>query len=486
MSGLFALSMNGVHYLSKRLTGTETTAMLFLMMNNGVPHPRQTTTEPGEHVFGSLRTQKREFSVKEANEMVDKLRRKHKAMAHSSLQPHRDPQKGYNSTANDFQQDSLKSNITYLTGGPCCVDYTSDVPLVHQIWPTLPVILNLISKHLKQSLNCFAGVLESELPSLANEVLDIDDFIQNFGSLLPRKFEQKSKNNVSNVTEIEENCDKSVESNNEKDDMLDDEVTKFDSTVLYAGDVVKKDAKESHLNRMAKNLLTSSQLEDEDSEQTEEAINVDDVSEGSDTSNSDDNTVDETAANETTLGVKVLDSMTDIMRALASKGNNISDIQQKLLKGMSIISLGKLDRDTTSDCQHAKSLNQRYMGGKKLNDVDLPAENTVAVGQTVILKSDTDMIYKVMCIYEKYYNKWYVSPKGIGIFADEKGSPTAKGKYRLLLHLLKTDISLSILNYRKYSNAEVGDIVDNKTLKLGDIVVLKDCVEISVMNIEAV
>lgn len=285
-----------------------------------------------------------------------------------------------------------------LTGGPCCVDYTSDVPLVHQIWPTLSVILNPISKYLKQSLNCFAGVLESELPSLANEVLDIDDFIQNFGSLLPRKFEQKSKNDVSNVTEIEENCDKSVESNNEKDDLLDDEVTKFDSTVLYAGDVVKKDAKESHLNRMAKNLLTSSQLEDEDSEQTEEAINVDDVSEGSDTSNSDDNTVDETAANENTPGIKVLDSMTDIMRALASKGNNISDIQQKLLKGMSIISLGKLDRDTTSDCQHAKSLNQRYMGGKKLNDVDLPAENTVAVGQTVILKSDTDMIYKVMCI----------------------------------------------------------------------------------------
>lgn len=285
-----------------------------------------------------------------------------------------------------------------LTGGPCCVDYTSDVPLVHQIWPTLSVILNPISKYLKQSLNCFAGVLESELPSLANEVLDIDDFIQNFGSLLPRKFEQKSKNDVSNVTEIEENCDKSVESNNEKDDMLDDEVTKFDSTVLYAGDEVKKDAKESHLNRMAKNLLTSSQLEDEDSEQTEEAINVDDVSEGSDTSNSDDNTVDETAANENTPGIKVLDSMTDIMRALASKGNNISDIQQKLLKGMSIISLGKLDRDTTSDCQHAKSLNQRYMGGKKLKDVDLPAENTVAVGQTVILKSDTDMIYKVMCI----------------------------------------------------------------------------------------
>ena len=30
------------------------------------------------------------------------------------------------------------------------------------------------------------------------------------------------------------------------------------------------------------------------------------------------------------------------------------------------------------------------------------------------------------------------------------------------------------------------NIVDKKTLKVGDIVVLQDCVEISVMNVEAV
>ena len=122
-----------------------------------------------------------------------------------------------------------------------------------------------------------------------------------------------------------------------------------------------------------------------------------------------------------------------------------------------------------------------------LNSVSSQFEHALfVVGRTVFLKSDMEFPYEVLCVYEKHYNKWYVSPAGKAVLVDEKGKKTVKGKYRLLLHLQKPDELFSLGNYREYVGAKVGDTVKKKTLQIGDVYVLRDCVDISVLTFEAV
>ena len=52
---------------------TSTIGLVFLIARIDVPHPRHTTSEPCEHVFGNARRYKREDIVQEFVEIVEKL-----------------------------------------------------------------------------------------------------------------------------------------------------------------------------------------------------------------------------------------------------------------------------------------------------------------------------------------------------------------------------------------------------------------------------
>ena len=90
--------------------------LVFLAMRGDVCNLRHVTSEPSEHTFGMLRYEKREFTVMEMCELVEKLNRKLNALYKGNLKHSRDPKKGYQATMNDFIEASKFSSSR--VGGP--------------------------------------------------------------------------------------------------------------------------------------------------------------------------------------------------------------------------------------------------------------------------------------------------------------------------------------------------------------------------------
>ena len=72
-SMLWITSMRGVSIITKRNMVCAALSMCFLMMRNDLPNPRYLTSEPNEHTFGMMRCHKREFTVMEMIEIVEKI-----------------------------------------------------------------------------------------------------------------------------------------------------------------------------------------------------------------------------------------------------------------------------------------------------------------------------------------------------------------------------------------------------------------------------
>ena len=82
---LWMTSMTNVCVITKRNIFTSTIGLVFLIARSDVSHPRHTTSEPCEHVFGNARRYKREATVQEFVEIVEKLEREWAAMYESNF-----------------------------------------------------------------------------------------------------------------------------------------------------------------------------------------------------------------------------------------------------------------------------------------------------------------------------------------------------------------------------------------------------------------
>ena len=69
-------SVNNVCIITKRNLVASTIGLVFLIATRSdVSHPMHTTYEPCEHVFGNVRRHKREATIQEFVEIVEKIER---------------------------------------------------------------------------------------------------------------------------------------------------------------------------------------------------------------------------------------------------------------------------------------------------------------------------------------------------------------------------------------------------------------------------
>jgi len=102
VSMIWFTSLDGISIITKRNLVYATVGLVFLISCNDVYHPRFLMTEPLEHLFGDLRTMRREFTVLEFMDMIRKLARRYEAIAKGNLFTSHERNKGYRSTNNEF------------------------------------------------------------------------------------------------------------------------------------------------------------------------------------------------------------------------------------------------------------------------------------------------------------------------------------------------------------------------------------------------
>jgi hypothetical protein len=135
---IWMTSITNVSIITKRNIASTTISMCFLMLRSDIPNPRHTMSEPSEHTFGTICSEKREFTTLEFIELCEKMDRKLKVMYESKFKQYRSPKKGYQATFNNFHKAT--KNTQDGAGGP--VDVKDDKSVVEQLWPTLHLINN--------------------------------------------------------------------------------------------------------------------------------------------------------------------------------------------------------------------------------------------------------------------------------------------------------------------------------------------------------
>ena len=157
---IWMTSITNVSVITKRNIVSTTIGMCFLMLRSDAPNPRHATSEPSEHTFGTIRSEKRELSTLEFIELCEKMDRKLKAVHESKLKKHRSPKKGYQATFNDFLKAT--ENTQETAGGP--VNIAEGKSVVEQLWPALRAVINSTNMKMVATMSSFGFSLKDRSP----------------------------------------------------------------------------------------------------------------------------------------------------------------------------------------------------------------------------------------------------------------------------------------------------------------------------------
>ena len=208
-SMLWFTSLKGVSMITKQNIVCGAISMCFLIMPSDVPNPRYTTLEPNKHTFGMMQSVKREFTVNEMCDIVDKMWRQLTNILKGALQKYRDPQKGYSATFDDFH-GHIFSDEEY-SAGPVDMEDIGEGEVSQQIWNVLFPILNGINVHVRLFLQRCFNVDNVDISPFAEAFSqDVRSLLKRFLAYMPR---QKNTGNPE-----ENNGDNNINDNDEDDD----------------------------------------------------------------------------------------------------------------------------------------------------------------------------------------------------------------------------------------------------------------------------
>jgi hypothetical protein len=387
---------------------TEAIAFIFLFIQAVMTQPRYATSEPCEHTFGGWRCQKREASVMECIELEDKRSRKVNAIYESKLAVSRDPQSGYASTWPAFVSASRPNNNHEKNkGGSVNFDpENNSEPLVNFLWEHVKPIVNDCSNNMLSFLKRL-GVDENELSPLCRHMDTPGDLLQIYHRYFKYSSSTPSQEDVNN---------------NDDNDDEDNPVT---------GDGVTQ-ASSCNLQSLTEILNMASE---EDSTNNEGAVDEVDA----------DNVEDEHAG--AMDESEVISKLNTLLNSVTIP--DMLDAAREGIAELHIKRTGSMNWE-----RKYKSLKERWLSHAKK-----PAESQVSMSEIYIernmhvrvdigegrgaLAQQVVQDYRVLGIFTKTYNKWFLCD--IGKQKWQKGMP--KGKYRVLLRMIKFDHSMGIYQH---------------------------------------
>jgi len=430
--------------VSKRNLAHETIGNLFLILQRNVKKIRHCTSEPSEHTFGNCRLCNREFTVGDFCLISEKLKRRMAALFEGDLSPSKTANKGYQATFLDWVTDA---KCYQEEGGPCDIDLSSNAEsVVFQLWGTAQKVIHESVRLVTPLLKLF-DVGEEEMSPFCKEFASCRDLLETYVAYCPKTFSYKGISGGGFEKEREEDAD---------DDML------------------KQPEQEQHDQKEVSDMIARFEHFTMD---LMAAVASDDTNEEED----DDEFIKivfEEKASESTAKSSSLKQKEKANLALVvafkkfCTCERIEDLFGCILHfSAAIESLdNKLESSSLSQSRKTKTLFQRWASQKILPEqVDAPSNqgsgDLKTIGRDSIItcklklgnRKDNPEIpkdYRVLAVYEKFYNKWWMSrdKKLWSLTMD----PNIKNKYRLAVRMVEDgaieafdDVSLNNETYPK-------------------------------------
>jgi hypothetical protein len=392
-SMVWLTSISGASMITKRNIVAETISFAFIMMSSDVSKPRYCTSEPVEHTFGQLRTMIREFTTLEFAQLYEKLIRRLEKMYKFGFNPSRDPNKGYSSTFRNYfkysvatKQPLMEGTVQLLMNG----DFVAK-----QLWSAVNELINYSSTLMTPFLSAL-GVTNDNCSPFSRKFTSLTDLRDEFILYLPSTFDFDNVHGRSRDEEASDDNDGGEdESQSLVADIMQERVIQFQQSIVAIS-------------------------EEKDGAVTEEEESVDDdVVVVDDTAG--------TASNSTLISddVSTTDEYAKLMIAFKAilYVTSGADILSKVLPAASCLE----GKDTVSGAvsfeRKSKSLLGRWIG--KAADSGLGKDALVSNNQVVIERDTIILVnskfgtgaraatlschFRVVNIYEKYYNKWFMS-----------------------------------------------------------------------------
>ncbi len=398
---------------------SETIGNLFLPLQKNIKKVRHCTSEPSEHTFGNMRMDNREFSIGDFCLLAEKEARRMKTMFDGDLSPSKTANKGYSATFLDWVAD-VKENQE--EGGPCIIDTSNDdFTVIEQIWPLAQKIISESVKLMTPLLKLF-GVDTKAMSPFCREFSSQEELMHAYIAYCPKTFSYNGRDGMVNDQGKDEECAHEIE----------DGDTNQISSVLH------------RFEKFTQDILTASACP---SQNDDKCIEMETV------------TFDERRT-DTSLSMQKMRKMktnTALLSSFTKLSNctRIEDLFDDILQvSASIESMDdKSERGSLSQRRKTKTLfgrwTSRTVQALTLETTPIEVgEGEDIIGRNTIVtckfkngrKRDSPTItitkdYRVLTVYDKFYNKWYMSTE------KKKWSPIMDGqlksKYRFAVRMVE-------------------------------------------------
>jgi len=451
-SMIFLTSISGASVITKRNVVSETVAFIFLVLCSDMGNPRLATSEPGEHHFGQLRTLIREFTTLEFAQLVEKHIRRLNLMYKNFFRPTRDTRKfGYQATYDDFFKYTVDDSAPMMEG-TVKIDPHGD-HVATQVWPTVQKLISYSSELMTPLLSTL-GVTKDEMSPFCRGFASLKDLRDEFIRYCPRTFVYDDVEGTGDLGE-KDKSDSSKESSvdNFTEDMMVERVKLFSRAMLE----------------------TPSDVDDDEgggvSVVEQEVLGEDEVDPIA--------TEDDLPSPPVAMGQSDHAELMSHFRSILSVSSP-DDLSSNVLLAMSCIEGGKAGAGAVSFARKAKSLVQRWLA----KSVDTIAMSTgadlLAANNDIIIERNTILLlsikigrgasatnvachFRVMEVYEKYYNKWFMST--VPVKKWKKEPKPYKVKVRMLKkNAVNEYCDVDLVGDITYGTKDICKIVDDSTI----------------------
>jgi len=419
---------------NKRNMLLESIGLLFLFPRSDVLHPRRLTSECNEHTYGFWRMMLREFNVEQIIRIVDRSNIRLEAIFASNLVTARSHTsfKGYQQTFPEFLK-TLKQGSAGATPGPVHVD--NDKPAVDQLWDEVKGVIEVVNSWMLPFLKVFGVEEGNGLSPFAVAIEKPSDLL----ALVEQFFKPPKRDKRGNSTLDDDDVAEDVDLLEEED--LVEEVSQASNGVnsLPVGVL------EHHVNGIRQSA-------------SDESIDDDLIL---DDDEDDATTATEEASNETFFEAGAQSSAFDHFKRLM-RCSDIAIVPDCALDLIKLVDLGKLEKGAMSSAAHFKSRNGRWFSQKKTSGdtaaVDEASEALITIQRDSLIqvkckrgRAESVENYRVLALFSKYYNKWFVSLEDSFPWT---GNPSAVTNARVLVRMVKKQAGS---NYKEVTLEAGGD-----------------------------
>ena len=396
----------------------ESIAVLFLVTRSDVSQPRRATSEPNEHTYGTLRQNQREFGVEQLIRLVQKMDIKMTSIFAGDLVVSRsNVAKGYQKTFPGFVNSLKAASAKRPPVGPIDVDLSAAA--VTQLWPTVKAVIRMVNENMKPFLKLFGSEEGNGVSPFLVDINEPSDLLA-----LVKDFFRSPRRDPRDMGQFQAGEDDGFDDDN-GDDEEEDAAEESDFIPSFVEDIASvavdgiEEGGDADTDAMSASASGAGDEVDANAVEVESDMSFDDG--------------------------KASAALLELKALLGSQ--HIPSIGTRVLKIMELLQLGKIEQGSLLPDAKYTSLNARWFGSKKKkakeagSKDDTSGDDGLYIERNRVIKmkckrgkAESTESYRVLAIFSKHYNKWYVHWDSDRVLFE----PGSK-KYKVLARMVAKD-----------------------------------------------